>query len=53
MPIEAGNLINGLRRKVMAATDIFSVEVWTPRGLVTYYVLFINRLSTLPYTLPV
>ena len=23
---------------VMAATDFFTVEVWTPRGLVTYYV---------------
>jgi len=25
---------------VMAATDFFTVEVWTPRGLMTYYVLF-------------
>ena len=25
---------------VMAATDFFTVEVWTPRGLLTYYVLF-------------
>ena len=24
----------------MAATDFFTVEVWTARGLVTYYVLF-------------
>ncbi|MGB5299268.1 MAG: integrase core domain-containing protein [Thiogranum sp.] len=31
---------------VMAATDFFAVEVWTPRGLVTYYVLFIIHLST-------
>ncbi len=31
---------------VMAATDFFTVEVWTPRGLVTYYVLFIMHLST-------
>jgi transposase InsO family protein len=31
---------------VTAATDFFTVEVWTPRGLVTYYVLFIIRLST-------
>ncbi|MGB5726323.1 MAG: hypothetical protein WBM52_03835, partial [Thiogranum sp.] len=31
---------------VMAATDFFSVEVWTPRGLVTYYVLFVIHLST-------
>jgi transposase InsO family protein len=30
----------------MAATDFFTVEVWTPRGLVTFYVLFIIRLST-------
>ena len=31
---------------VMAATDFFTVEVWTPRGLVTYYVLVIIHLST-------
>ena len=31
---------------VMAATDFFTVELWTPRGLVTYYVLFIMHLST-------
>ncbi len=31
---------------VMAAADYFTVEVWTPRGLVTYYVLFIIHLST-------
>ncbi len=31
---------------VMAATDFFTVEVWTPHGLVTYYVLFIMHLST-------
>ena len=31
---------------VMAATDFFTVEVWTARGLVTYYVLFIMHLST-------
>ena len=30
----------------MAATDFFTVEVWTPRGLVTIYVLFIIPLST-------
>jgi len=34
------------RWEVMAATDLFTVEVWTPRGLVTYYVLFTIRLST-------
>jgi transposase InsO family protein len=31
---------------MMAATDFFTVEVWTPRGLVTYYVLFVMRLKT-------
>ena len=31
---------------VMAATDFFTVEIWTPRGLMTYYVLFIIHLST-------
>ena len=30
----------------MTATDFFTVEVWTPRGLVTYYILFIIHLST-------
>jgi transposase InsO family protein len=31
---------------VMAATDFFTVEDWTPRGLLTYYVLFVMRLKT-------
>jgi len=31
---------------VMAATDFFTVEVWTPRGLLTYYVLFVMQLKT-------
>jgi putative transposase len=31
---------------VMAATDFFTVEVWTPRGLLTYYVFFVIRLKT-------
>jgi len=31
---------------VMAATDFFTVEVWTLRGLLTYYVLFVMRLKT-------
>jgi len=31
---------------VMAATDFFTIEVWTPRGLVSYYVLFVIRLKT-------
>lgn len=30
----------------MAATNFFTVEVWTLRGLVTYYVLFVMRLET-------
>ena len=29
-----------------AATDCFAIEVWTPRGLVAYYVLFVMRLKT-------
>ena len=31
---------------VLAGTDFFSVEVLTPRGLVTYYVLFFIRLES-------
>lgn len=31
---------------MLGATDFFSVEVWTPRGFVTYYVLFFMELST-------
>ena len=31
---------------VIAATDFFTVEVWTPKGLVTFYVLFVIHLST-------
>jgi hypothetical protein len=31
---------------VMSATDFFTVEVWTARGLVTYYVLFVIQLET-------
>jgi hypothetical protein len=31
--------------KVFAASDFFSVEVWTLRGLVTHYVLFVISLS--------
>jgi len=30
----------------IAATDFFSAEVWTPRGLTTFYVLFIIDLKT-------
>ncbi len=33
-------------KDVLAATDFFSVEVWTMQGLVTYYVLFFIHLST-------
>ena len=32
--------------EVMTATDFFTVEIWTARGLVTYYVLFVMHLST-------
>jgi hypothetical protein len=32
--------------EVMAATDFFTIEVWSPRGLATYYVLFAIHLST-------
>jgi putative transposase len=31
---------------VMAATDFFTVEVWTAHGLLTYYVLFVMQLKT-------
>jgi transposase InsO family protein len=32
--------------ELLAATDFFTVEVWTPRGLVTYYLLFAMHLAT-------
>ena len=32
--------------ELLAATDFFTVEVWTMRGLVTYYVLFTIHLAT-------
>jgi transposase InsO family protein len=31
---------------VMAATDFFAAEVWTPKGLVRHHVLFVIRLMT-------
>ncbi len=31
--------------KVFAASDFFTVEVWTPRGLVTHYVLFVINIA--------
>jgi len=31
---------------VLAAADFFTVEVWGPRGLVTFYVFFVIELST-------
>jgi putative transposase len=31
---------------VMAATDFFTTEVWTMRGLIRYHVLFVIRLET-------
>ena len=33
-------------RDVLAATDFFTTEVWTLRGLVTYYVLFFMHVAT-------
>ena len=33
-------------RDVLAATDFFTAEVWTLRGLVTYYVLFFMHVAT-------
>ena len=33
-------------RDVLAATDFFTAEVWTLRGLVTYYVLFCMHVAT-------
>lgn len=32
--------------EVLAAADFLTIEVWTPRGLVTYYLLFTIRLAT-------
>jgi putative transposase len=31
--------------KVFAASDFFSVEVWTPKGLLTHYVLFVISMA--------
>ena len=31
---------------VLAATDFFTTEVWTVKGLVTYYVLFVMHVAT-------
>ena len=31
---------------MIAATDFFSVEVWTSRGLMTYFVLFVMHHAT-------
>ena len=31
---------------VLAAADFFTVEVWGPRGLVTFYVFFVIELAT-------
>lgn len=33
-------------RDVLAATDFFTTEVWTVRGLVTYYVVFVMHVAT-------
>ncbi len=34
------------RWNVLAAADFFTVEVWGPRGLVTFYVFFVIELAT-------
>ena len=31
--------------KVLAASDFFTVEVWTSRGLLTHYVLFVMSVA--------
>jgi len=31
--------------KIFAASDFFSVEIWTPRGLMTYYVLLVISIA--------
>jgi hypothetical protein len=31
---------------VLAAADFFTVEIWGPRGLVTFYVFFVIELAT-------
>ena len=35
--------------KVFAASDFFTVEVWTVRGLVTQYLLFVELSSNVVY----
>ena len=32
--------------EVLAATDFFTVELWTAKGLIRYHVLFVIRLAT-------
>src|ERR1700681_2035453 len=34
------------RGKAMAASDFFTVEVWSRHGLITHYVLFVIELAT-------
>jgi len=36
----------GAHFESIAATDFFSVEIWTPRGLIRYWVLFVIDLPT-------
>ena len=31
---------------MLAATDFFTVELWTAKGLIRYHVLFVIRLAT-------
>lgn len=42
-----GTIANVLKAhwKIFAASNFFSVEVWTPRGLITYYVLFVISIA--------
>ncbi len=32
--------------EVLAATDFFTVELWTAKGLIRYHVLFVIKLAT-------
>ena len=41
-----GFSVRAVEGRLPVPRHFFTVEVWTPRGLVTYYVLFIMHLST-------
>ncbi|MCY2953767.1 MAG: hypothetical protein NTU53_17575 [Planctomycetota bacterium] len=38
-------LTGWLNRQQQAAIDFTTVEVWTPKGLVTYYLLFVMEVA--------